>query len=248
MNFANQINEKNPYRKTLEDVVILHLAFCLLIVLYHALCPYGIWVNPIEGIGFVETYKQLGFAIVNLAIPGFVFVSGYLLGYTLNKQNRLFFNDLVVRKIKRLLIPSVVFSAIYLWLYTPSDMSVVRAVYETVNGYAHLWFLPMLFNCFIITWLLNRLQFQRRFLLVSAVVIFLTFCPDLQLPLQISKALRYYLYFYLGFGLQQGYLNTLMTPKTYHPILYGTCVALGALALIAAVNIAPNNNGLWGGV
>ena len=52
------VANRETHRKTLEDVVILRLVFCLLIILYHALCPYGIW-EPITGIEYVNAYKQL---------------------------------------------------------------------------------------------------------------------------------------------------------------------------------------------
>ena len=226
------VANRETHRKTLEDVVILRLVFCLLIILYHALCPYGIW-EPITGIEYVNAYKQLALSLANLRIPGFVFISGYLLGYIAkSRPSALTFHGCVVKKIKRLLIPSIVFSAIYLLLYAPRPVSAGKAVYEVFNGYAHLWFLPMLFLCFVFTWILNRFQWRQRLILVTTIVILISICPCPSLPLHLNSTFRYYLYFYIGFGIQQGVFDFLKPPKTYGFIGFCLCVAIVAFELI----------------
>lgn len=219
------------YTKTLDDVVILRLTFCLLIIMYHALCPYGVW-DSIVGIGYVNSYRRLAFLLVNLSIPGFIFISGYLYGYnTKSKPFDLTFNGCVIKKIKRLLIPSIVFSAIYLLLYAPRPISAGKVVYEVFNGYAHLWFLPMLFLCFVFTWMLTRFQWRQRLILVTTIVTLVSICPCPSLPLHLNLTLKYFLYFYMGFGIQQGVFDFLKPPKTYGPIGFCLSMAIVAFAL-----------------
>lgn len=232
------VANREMHRKLLEDVVILRLVFCLLIVLYHALCIYGIWEEPIAGIEYVNTYKSLALAFAKLRIPGFVFISGYLLGYIArNKSSALTFNGCVIKKIKRLLIPSIVFSAIYLLLYAPRPVSAGKAVYEVFNGYAHLWFLPMLFLCFVFTWILTRFQWSQRLILVTTIVILISICPCPSLPLHLNSTFRYYLYFYMGFGIQQGVFDFLKPPKTYG--LIGFCLSM-AIVAFALTGLLPH--------
>ena len=88
------------------------------------------------------TWNQCG--LINIAMPMFVFVSGYLFAFLMRKGKYPTFGALLKNKIKRLLLPYFVFGLIMMATtgnFRPLDL---------FSGcYWHLWFLPMIFWCFI---------------------------------------------------------------------------------------------------
>lgn len=197
-------------RKMLGEMVILRIVFCLMIVMFHALCPYGIWKEHVAGIGYVSAYESFARGLAFLHIPGFVFISGYLFGYAAKfKTDALELKLCIVKKARRLLLPSMLFSAVYLCLYATRPVSCSKFLYETINGYAHLWFLPMLFWCFVITCVLTHFRLSGRVAVVTALCFVVAILPWPSLPLQISQSFHYYFFFFLGFGLQYGYFQFL---------------------------------------
>lgn len=222
-------------RKILGEVVLLRIVFCLMIVMYHALCPYGIWREQVAGIGYVSAYESFARGLAVLHIPGFVFISGYLFGYAAKfKTDALELKLCIVKKTRRLLLPSMLFSAVYLCLYATRPVSCSKFLYETINGYAHLWFLPMLFWCFVITCVLTRFRLSERVALVTAFCFVAAILPWPSLPLQINQSLHYFFFFFLGFGLQYGYFPFLKPFRASNRrIACGLCVTAGAFVLSA---------------
>lgn len=239
-------------RKMLGEVVILRIVFCLMIVMYHALCPYGIWKEHVAGIGYVSAYESFARGLAVLHIPGFVFISGYLFGYVAKfKTDALELRQCIFKKARRLLIPSMLFSAVYLCLYASRPVSCSNFLYETVNGYAHLWFLPMLFWCFVLTCILTRFRLSERVTVVTAFCFVSAILPWPSLPLQISQSFHYYFFFFLGFGLQYGYFQFLKPFRaSKRRIVCGLCVTAVSFvlsSLSARLIDMPDNAAIVGG-
>lgn len=70
-------------------------------------------------------------------------------------------------------------------------------VYSVINGCGHMWYLPMLFWCFVGGWLLEQVKIKDSWKLVFLVV--LNLCSYLRLPLRLSNAFSFLVYFYGGF-------------------------------------------------
>lgn len=67
---------------------------------------------------------------------------------------------------------------------------------QIISGCGHMWFLPMLFWCFILTWLLLKINIKDRYKLLFLFV--LNLLTIYSLPLQLSNSFNYLLYFYCG--------------------------------------------------
>lgn len=132
------------------DIAILRLLAIAIVVFFHG---YGmtyashlseetskIYSNIYES--FNKTY------LINIAMPLFVFISGFLFGGS--KMANENFSKLLKSKALRLLLPFFIFTIIF--MLTTNSFGWDQFYKWT---YWHLWFLPMLFWCFIFCYLLN---------------------------------------------------------------------------------------------
>lgn len=187
-------------KKVLEDVVVIRLLLILLLVLYHAFAIfYGAWEKP-PGVSDIQAYWWVASFSYAFMLEAFVFISGYILGYqTCKKESDIIFsfNSLIGKKVKRLLLPSLFFGSIYYVLFYDLNKPVGEILYTILNGCGHLWFLPMLLWCFVAIYAINKLHLKQT--LVFPVALFCSLCSFLPLPLRLSNAMYYFLFFYIGF-------------------------------------------------
>ena len=129
----------------------------------------------------------------------FVFISGYVWSFSIFEKNKVqSIIELTKNKFKRLIIPSLLFSAVYLLLLTNwQSQSLLSILYDLLNGVGHMWFLPMLFWCFIISAFLNKINVSDRLKIGSLFIISLI--SIIPLPLRLSSSLYYLFFFYAGF-------------------------------------------------
>lgn len=193
----------------LMDVVLMRLSLIFLLVVYHALCIYtGGWEKPFAGFPDIPLYDWLGMLSHGFRLQSMVFISGLLFGYTLKRHpERLCFKGCVVRKAKRILLPCYIFGIAY-WLmfcYPPdlSYSSIWGGIWFIINGIGHLWFLPMLFWCFVITYVLEKNGLCKPWLIWMFLVC-AAWNPLSRIPLGLGAVLYYYLFFYTGFMLISG--------------------------------------------
>lgn len=197
----------------LDEVTLMRCILALLIVFMHSFtCYQGGWTEP-EGYVDIPLYKWIARTSFAFTLEAFVFISGYLFAFqriTLDRKTSL--GTLVVNKLKRLILPSVIFSAIYFPLFFEYK-GVGNMVYSIINGCGHMWFLPMLFWCFIGGWLVEQVKINDGWKLVFLICLNL-FWP-VPIPLQTSKATNYLLYFYGGYLVYKHHDNILsiITPK-----------------------------------
>lgn len=95
-------------------------------------------------------------------------------------------------------MPSIVFSVIYLILFGNNENFSLKQIYEVLEGVGHMWFLPMLFWCFILLKLFARL-IRNNFgfvLFTSALLASLSF---VNLPLRLNLSFYYFPFFLLGY-------------------------------------------------
>ena len=107
-------------KNILEEINIIRPLVIILLVLMHAFTMYGgSWPKP-ERIEDVELYfwiQRFSFACM---LEMFVFISGYLFAYQVCElKKKYFFLQLIKVKFKRLIIPCIVFSLFYSFLFPP---------------------------------------------------------------------------------------------------------------------------------
>lgn len=165
-----------------------------LIVLMHSFtCYNGGWPEP-AGYNNVLVYKWISRCSFAFTLQAFVFISGYLFAFQ-RVSSRQSGCSFIMKKFKRLILPSIIFSALYFPIFYEYK-GPINLLYNLINGCGHMWFLPMLFWCFIGGWLFEQVRigdgWKLSFLFILNVFWFKS------LPLQLGRAIPYMFYFYLG--------------------------------------------------
>ena len=173
---------------------MMRLMAIIIIVFFHSFqMMYGSSHFPNSYMIYENLYYTFNQCIIiHIGMPTFVFISGFLFMYShLNKHQS--FKELLQAKIKRLILPYFVF-AFLLTVGTPGFS------WEGLlsGGYTHLWFLPMLFWCFICAYLLvHYLKFEKYAPIYTLFFLCLLLLPE-TMNIQSLKHLRL-------FGLQGVY-------------------------------------------
>ena len=184
-------------KKFIYEAAFIRPIVILLLVIYHAFIIYqGGWSEP-EGFEPNKAYWWISKLSYAFMLETFVFISGYIFALQLPKFEPNFGGGklLVTNKLKRLILPSILFSIIYVVLFYTYE-SPIKTLYAILNGAGHMWFLPMLFWCFLFAWGLQKLPLnntKKMIILLGAALI--SFLP---LPLRLANAMYYLLFFYGG--------------------------------------------------
>ena len=188
----------------LQNVALLRPLLIVLLVFYHAFAPYSRVWKPIPGYADVPAYWWLDKLSYAFMLEMFVFVSGYVFGYQVRVkgEDKLAAKSLLWGKFRRLIIPSLIFSLLYVVIFQDIAQPVAKTVCDVINGVGHMWFLPMLFWCFAGTWLLERLHVKHAFAVPLLLLVSLK-PVGMQMPLQLDNAMYYMVYFYVGYVLQR---------------------------------------------
>ena len=161
-------------------------------------CYQGAWPQP-EGYVEIPLYKWIAQTSFAFTLEAFVFISGYLYSFTRNYLNRKeSIGTLAKNKLKRLILPSIIFGTVYYLLFFPHN-GVLDAMYSIIGGCGHMWFLPMLFWCFLGTWLLEQIHVSYLWKLVF--LFFLHVFMVAPIPLRVDTACSFLFYFYGGYVL-----------------------------------------------
>ena len=205
-------------RPHLDEVTLMRCILAILIVFMHAFTCYNYSWRPPEGFVDIPVYKWLARSSFAFTLEAFVFISGYLFAFqriTLNKKME--FETLVGNKLKRLILPSLIFSAVYFAIfYQYKEFG--SMVYSIINGCGHMWFLPMLFWCFLAGWLLEKLKVNDVWKL--AFLVCLNLFALISLPLQLTSHASYMVYFYAGFVLYK-YRDAILAAITPNRLIWG---------------------------
>lgn len=109
--------------KYLDEVSLIRPILIILLVLYHAFAPWcGAW-RLFCGYEANETYWWISKAAYSFMLPMFVFISGYVWAFqreSLGKKDT--FKLLLSKKFKRLYIPSLLFSVVYVLLFNSQTL------------------------------------------------------------------------------------------------------------------------------
>lgn len=174
--------------------------------MYHAFAIFcGGW-SSLSGYPEINGYWWIGKTMYSFMLEAFVFISGYVYGYQVNRNpQKLSLKSVISSKLKRLILPSVIFSTIYYLLFYDLTVPVYKIVYSILCGTGHMWFLPMLFWCFIFTFIAEKTGFKNIHIIIIALV--MTMISAVPLPLRLSSAMYYFLFFYIGYLIKRNDLN-----------------------------------------
>lgn len=147
---------------------VLRIIAMFMVVLFHCLCYY----TPIFAtFGFGAPQKQIYYDIAqfldSVDMHIFVFISAFLYSYFLLRcgkyGNKISF---IKSKLQRLLVPYLTFG-IAVYILEPGRYSWKAFI----AGISHLWFLMMLFGCFIVMLLINHYLMKTNKLIDILLVI-----------------------------------------------------------------------------
>jgi hypothetical protein len=134
------------------------------------------------------------------------------------------------------MVPSLLFSIIYFVLFESKEQSVFDILYGIVCGYGHLWFLPMLFWCFVIVIVCEYYKFSPYYVLPLALIAsLLSFVP---LPLRLTQTFGFFIYFYFGFCITRYSVNIRMLSK--NKILILLLCAIYLLSFISSTQVSTS--------
>jgi len=192
-----------------EVSIIRTVAVILVAFIQHSFAPYG---NAWNFIPEIPTNILIGYGIMatifnNISMPLLIFISGYLYARLYIENGKYHsYSKLVCNKIHRLLIPAYIFGVIFSVTLNPGNFLTFSNLSYIINGYAHLWYLPALFWCFIFAPLFierKRWTIEVILLLMTFVFIYMPFPRILGLGFHM-----YFFYFVLGINIAK-YQNIL---------------------------------------
>lgn len=189
--------------KEVSNVITKLRVICtVIIVFYHAVCPYGVWgifSGTMGGIFSSLDFTNLVFqrCLGNITLPMFFCLSGMLFwgrrGYGVDSLSYFW------KKFDRLIIPAALVSLACSFF----DIPVVG--YASPKG--HLWFVYVLFFYFSLALIFRKTRIHVYMLLSICMHISYVFLGKLEIEFSpiIFQILRYNLYFTCGYYLIQYY-------------------------------------------
>ena len=185
-----------------REVDLMRPLLPVCIVLYHSFALLGgeRWQLP-PSYEVTEPYNWIKWLLNCFTLETFVFISGYLFAfqYAKGRWNKLF--PLVKTKFSRLIIPSLVFGFLFKLIFDGTNIFTWGGMLHIIAGVGHLWFLPVLFYCFLICWLLCHLRIGGIVILIMLSVLA---CMSGYVPVRMNHfgfdlTLYYLFFFYFGF-------------------------------------------------
>lgn len=180
----------------------------LSIVIGHSFAIYsGAWQYDFEsGVDYIAAYGWLNPFFISFQLEAFFFISGYLFWmgrYAERELTLRSYYQFIKKKFARLYIPSIVFSLLYLYYFTPliESRDILGAIFF---GRGHLWFLPTIFWCFAIHRLLSKWGHEHSvsYVVLSILSIYVGAVLYHLLPnfftYWLCRVTSYYFYFVLG--------------------------------------------------
>lgn len=196
----------NTKKKFLTDVAAIRLSFIFLLVVYHALCIYtGGWESPFKDTIDIPVYNWLGTLIHLSQMEAMVFISGLLLGYkAFIKPETLSFHSCVLKKAKRILLPCLFFGVIYYIMFYDLSAPWYMIILKLFNGCGHLWFLPMLFWCFLLIYIISIPPMSKygnkKYNIILLLSLLLSVVnPFAIIPFGIGRVGHFFIYFFMGY-------------------------------------------------
>ena len=224
------------------DIEVIRIIAMFCIVMGHCFAIYGTWQTPLNESLSSEAhlYQAVNPLLIYYALPIFISISGYLIGYKKTFNSPSFnFASFVWKKTKRLYIPAVFFSIMYRILFYkgdfPDQSSYIRLL---IDGEGHLWFLYVLFLLYILSYPIYRiLQNPAKggvFIIPISIVVSILSC-FFDLGTSISTIFFYQLFCILGIyiGNNHLYKEVVHKKRLYFRIARNCIVYITIFVLLA---------------
>lgn len=193
----------------LMDVVAIRLLLIFFLVFYHAFAIYlGTWESPYP----LSSDKTVDFSFYywlaklshGFQLEAMTFISGLLLGYTIKQYpERLNFNGCIIKKVKRILLPCIIFSVPYYIIFLDLSEPWCNIAYSVFEGCGHLWYLPMIFWCFVFCYLIEK-YFHFPIVPMTLIIAVISLLPlEIYLPFRLGYTTSFFVYFFMGYTLMK---------------------------------------------
>lgn len=191
-------------KKFLYEVSVIRPTIIFLLVVLHSFTKITAdgWGQRINDYPLVTPYRWFCWLISGFRIETIALIAGYVFAYQsldLNRSYKLW--PFVWKKFKRLIIPMLVFGLVYYFcfLYNPGAFEMKSFVVNWLSGCGHLWFLPMLFWCFLAIWGIDHFKLSSwPTLLILATISVIRILP---LPLGFGRLSHFLFFVYAGYFL-----------------------------------------------
>ncbi len=173
-----------------------------------------------------DFFFQLKEYVYSFHMPAFVAVSGavyYYVRFNLGKYNN--FRGYLLRKIKRLLIPYIMFSILMIgtmWYLGAVDDNLQNFIFRDYilsQDPKHLWYLLMLFWSFVLVRLTDKQLDKYPIIVFPVLVVFYLFSTYIPNLFQINTLCKYFFFFYCGF-LFMKYIELIPNIRWYHFVFW----------------------------
>lgn len=229
----------NSNKKILVDIGIIRPIIISFLVIYHSFIIYiGGWKQPVNFVPIGEYYWIAKFSY-SFMLQMFVLLSGYIYAYQIIDLNKKYtFRNLFISKTKRLILPSILFSIVYVICFNPYN-GITNIIIKILSGAGHMWFLPMLFWCFIVGYVIEKSKFND--LAKLCFCSFLTFFSLNIIPFGLGLMFKYLFFFYLGFIIYK-YKKTLLHHNSSLLITSLIFLYLICFIYVQQLDTSPNIN------
>lgn len=137
----------------------MRTALIFLLILHHDFAPYAAYWPSLDATTSIGAYKWMAIFTHHFRLQTMTFISGLLFGYTLMAHpERRKLRALLPKKAQRLWVPCICFSIVYIALFDKQSLFKWDSLHRCINGVGHLWYLPMIFWCFVVCDLLERIR------------------------------------------------------------------------------------------
>lgn len=203
-------------KQLLNEVIIIRVLVICLLVIYHSFAPYCKAWAPVGSGLEISSYHYLALVAYSFMLESFVFISGYIFGYQVHKSSKeISLRNTMISKFHRIVVPALLFSFLYLLLFRYGAGPGWSWIWSISEGVGHLWFLPMLFWCFLITVLIEKSKINFKIAIVLTLICAIVFSGLKFLPFRIYQSFNYLMFFFAGYVLRRYDFNITKysTPK-----------------------------------
>lgn len=194
-------------KKILQEVNIIRPIVIALLVFIHAFAIFGGggWALP-NGVEDIKLYHYLPSIIRGFRIETIAFIAGYVFSYQSNDLGRTYsLLGIIKKKFVRLIIPCWIFGIFYALCFCRAS-SIINNLISILNGIGHLWFLTMLFWCFLALFFIDKYYNKYGFRGKGGIILFLCLSAASCIPIPVEiptmglNRMPHFLFFtYLGY-------------------------------------------------
>lgn len=189
-------------KKLLYEVSYIRPLVIFLLVLLHSFTKITNGGNLHNDYNLCEGYKWFTWLISGFRIETIALVAGYVFAFqSLDLGKKYSFGSFVKKKFKRLIFPMLFFGTIYYFCFyfNASTFHFGSFVISLLSGCGHLWFLPMLFWCFMGIWVIDYFKLSSWITLL--ILAAFSILPTTSLPLGFSRLPHFIFFVYAGYYL-----------------------------------------------